>query len=159
MKCTMQHSKDRRLESMKRTDSKGEEWGKDEDNEKYKWHEEPHPRYLGGRSSLYWICVHANNRKSPNRGALHRLSVAVLSPSHQADSDSLSPSMLLPFIVGAITHSLKEELSSSLSWTGLQFCGGCCLQSIDSMMKSVGAACLTCHSPFLSETVSERYPF
>ena len=62
LRCLKQHSKDRGLESKEGTDSKGENWG----GEGWRYqHKEPHPGYLGGRSPLYWICVHANNRKSP----------------------------------------------------------------------------------------------
>ena len=85
LKCLKQHSEDRGLENKKGW-YEGEQWGCEHgENTKCK---KPHPGYLGGRSPLYWICAHANNRKSHNAS----LSVIVLPFTHHCD----------------VTHSLKS---------------------------------------------------
>ena len=62
LKCLQQHSKDRGLES-KQGYFKGESYYEGKHG-RVSDHKEPHPGYLGGRSPLYWVCAHANNRKS-----------------------------------------------------------------------------------------------
>ena len=62
LKCLRQHSRDHGLESKKGW-YEGEKWDPDSRDAEHK--KEPHPGYLGERSPLYWICVHANNRKLP----------------------------------------------------------------------------------------------
>ena len=60
--CLKAHCRDYCLETPKGC-CKGEQWGSDRDG--HKEHKEPHPGYLGGRSPLYWVCAHANNRELP----------------------------------------------------------------------------------------------
>ena len=62
--CLRAHRRDLCLETPKGW-YKGEQWGSNCEGDRYgtMHHKEPHPGYLGGRSPLYWVCAHANNRE------------------------------------------------------------------------------------------------
>ena len=127
-KCLRQHSKDRGLESKKGW-YKGERCGEDEDNVIYKRHKEPHPGYLGGRSPLYWICAHANNRKSTSVLVLTHYVVTkwMLFAEHRLDGEisggslsdtSFARAMRLESCKGTVSVLDEQGVSWSRIWCG-----------------------------------------
>ena len=83
--CLKAHTRDYCLETPEGW-CKGEKWGSDYEGDGgygIMFHKEPHPGYLGGRSPLYWVCAHANNRELPTSSNALLLIMLMLFTEHK----------------------------------------------------------------------------